>query len=125
MSQDFDAPLFTRYVDSLGNVEIPSKAEVQLNFTKKQSLRCGDALRIELEVDAHYAPDTYDISWLVTGVPQPETGNGHSFALTLLPQHVNEYFCIFVTLIARNRGWHRHGQYDARLVLVYRVLPPA
>jgi hypothetical protein len=125
MSQDFDAPLFTRYVDSLGNAEVPSKAEVQLNFTMKQALRCGDSLRIELEVDTHYAPDTYDISWLVTGVSQPESGTGHSFALTLLPKHVNEYFCIFATLIARNREWHRNGQYDARLVLVYRVLPPA
>lgn len=124
MSKDFDAPTFTRYNDSFGNVEVPVSADVQLNFTSRQSLRCGDSLRIEVEVDAHYSPETYEITWLVTGVREPETGKGHSFALTLGPRHVNENFCIFVTLVAGGREWHRHGNHDARLVLVYRVLPP-
>lgn len=124
MSRDYDAPVFTRYSDSLGNVEIPGGTDKQLNFTAKQSLRCGESLRIEVEVDAHYGPDTYDIAWLVTGVPNGESGVGNVFAVALTPKHVNEHFCIFVTLVSRGREWHRHGTHDARLVLVYRVLPP-
>lgn len=124
MSQDFDAPSFTRYSDSLGQVEVLSRPDVQLNFRGGTSLRCGDSIRIEVEVDSHYPPDTYTIQWLVLDVQNGETGEGTNFALTLLPKHVSENFCIYVTLMSKNREWHRYSNYDARLIIFYRVLPP-
>jgi hypothetical protein len=123
MNQAFNAPLFTRFSDSIGHVEHPRESNQQLNFTARTALRCGQSLRFEVEVDSHYSPDGYTIKWQVANIPNGESAIGSSFELTLLPKHVNQSFAMFVTVTSK-RDWHRHGNHDAQLVLVYTVLPP-
>jgi hypothetical protein len=123
MTKEFDAPSFTRFADSAGHVEYPTSTNVQLNFTKRTPLQAGQTVRFEVEVDAHFSPDDYRVKWQVANIPGAETGEGTAFPLTLTPKHVSTDFVIFVSVSA-NRDWHRHGDCDARLVLVYRVLPP-
>lgn len=124
MSQDFNAPSFTRFSDSIGHVEHPAETIAQLNFTKQTALRSGQQVRFEVEVDSHYSPDDYTVKWQVVNIRNGESSYGTAFQLTLLPKHVNQNFCIFVT-VKSNKDWHRHGEYDAQFVLVYKVLPPA
>ena len=123
MNQEFDAPMFTRFSDSIGDVEYPKSSEEQINFVGRRALRCGQNVRFEVEVDSHYSPDDYVVKWQVANIMGGESATGSSFDLTLLPKHVNQNFVIFVSVTSR-RDWHRHGNHDAQLVLVYTVLPP-
>ncbi len=123
MSEEFNAPSFTRFFDSTGNVKHLTETIGQLNFTKGTALRCGQQVRFEMEVDSHYPPDDYTVKWQVVNILHGESGHGTSFQLTLLPKHVNKSFCIFVSVKSK-KDWHRHGDYDAKFNLVYKVLPP-
>jgi hypothetical protein len=123
MAEEFNAPSFTRFADSVGHVEYPTATDVQLNFTERTSLQAGQTVRFEVEVDSHFSPDAYHVTWQVANIPDAETGKGTAFPLTLTLKHVSTDFVIFVS-VSSNIGWHRHGHHDARLVLVYRVLPP-
>lgn len=126
MSQDFDAPSFTRFSDSIGNQAHPSSTEEYLDFTSKRRLRCGESIRLEVEVDAHYPPSDYDIQWQVANVAKgapTETGSGASYSLDLIPRYVGTMFSIIITLTSK-KEWHRHGNFDARLIVIYTVLPP-
>lgn len=123
MNQEFNAPLFTRFSDSIGHVEHPKTSGEQLNFTEREPLRCGQSVRFEVEVDSHYSPDDYVVKWQVANISHGESATGTYFELTLLPRHVNQNFAMFVS-VTSTRDWHRHGNHDAQLVLVYTVLPP-
>ncbi len=122
MDQDFNAPSFTRYSDSVGNVEHPTSTNMQFNFINGRTLREGEALRLEVEVDSHFPPDEYTIQWQVANISAGESAEGNAFHLTLQPRHVGMTFSIGVT-VKSNKAWHRHGNFDAMLVLNYRVLP--
>jgi hypothetical protein len=91
MNQTYNAPIFTRFGDSLGNSEIPTHTEAWFRYTNTE-LRPGDTVRLEVEVDSSFSPDDYTIKWLVAG--GNETGTGDHFVLTLLPQHVRELLSI-------------------------------
>lgn len=124
MNQEFNAPLFTRFSDSLGNVEYIQDPSSMLNFRGNKPLQCGQSIRFEAEVDSNFPPDEYQVLWRVANTIGGESGNGNSFELMLLPRHVGQDFQILVTLTSKQE-WHRLGNHDARLVLRYKVLPPA
>jgi hypothetical protein len=123
MANEFNAPLFTKFVDSLGHVENLREPNHQLDYRTLGSLRCGDSLRMEVEGDAHFSPEEYNIKWSMPSLPDGETAQGSSFSLTLLPRHVSEMFMVLATLVS-NRDWHRLGMRDAYLDIIYKVLPP-
>lgn len=123
MSRDFNAPSFTRYADSIGNVEYPQKTLQRLHLEDGAALRCGDSVRFEVEVDSHYRPDEYVVAWQVTTPFGELPAKGHSFELMLEPKHVNQHFTMTVTVTSTNE-WHRHGNSDASLIISYAVLPP-
>jgi hypothetical protein len=122
MANEFDAPSFTRFSDSLGHVEHPQATRISFDYSKSCTLRSGDSIRLEVEVDAHYAPEEYSINWVVANISRGEKAEGYSFSLTLLPRHVGETFTIVATLVSQ-RPWHRHSNFDAHLVISYKVLP--
>lgn len=123
MTNDFDAPSFTRFSDSLGHIEYPQATRSYFDYSATCTLRAGDSIRLEVEVDAHYPPSDYQIKWVVANISAGESSEGHSFSLTLLPRHVGETFTVQAALLS-TRGWHRHSNFDASLVVVYKVLPP-
>jgi hypothetical protein len=123
MSKDFNSPTFTRFVDSLGHSEIPTSTDSVYDYSDSSSLRPGDAIRLEVEVDSSFDPDTCIVSWSIFQVGDHGVGMGTSFELTLLPRHVGEKFMI-QAILTSNKDWHRHGSYDATLMATYKVLPP-
>lgn len=123
MAQDFNAPLVTKITDSLGHVIYPKGSQEQLHFETGPVLRPGDALRIEVEVDAHFPPSDYEVSWRVATPPTSTTTRGSRFDLTLGLQHVAQEFIVVATVVS-NKPWHRHSTFDAQHIVVYRVLPP-
>lgn len=123
MNQEFNAPLFTRFSDSVGNVEYIQDPHSTLNFRNNNPLQCGQSVRFEAEVDSNFPPDEYQVLWQVANTTGGESGTGTSFELRLLPRHVNQDFQILVSLTSKQE-WHRLGNHDARFVLRYKVLPP-
>lgn len=121
MSNEFNAPSFTRIADSMGNVHHPVSTNDQVDFSSR-ALRPGDVLRIEAEVDATFPPSEYRINWQVATPPSsPEVG-AH-LQIVLEPMHVAEHFIVSIT-VTSTKPWHRHSTCDAKCIVVYKVLPP-
>ncbi len=125
MQAEYNAPSFTRYSDSLGNVVFLSETKQHLDFRDKIALQCGQSIRFEVEVDSHFQPAEYSVLWQVCNVGRGEgdSGNGLAYCLTLEPYHVSNEFSIMVTLTS-NKEWHRQGSFDAVIFTMYKVLPP-
>ena len=123
MNHEFNAPLFTRVSDCFGNVAYLQDARSHISF-RNRPLRCGDELRLEIEVDDRFLPDAYEVKWHVANIALPhDPVIGNVFCLRLLPCHVALNFEIFVTLTS-GKEWHRLGNHDSTLVVQYTVLPP-
>lgn len=123
MSQEYNAPSFIRLRDNQGHNEIVK--HTQDSFYFGGSLRPGDGLRLEVEVDSSFDPADYTIRWTVNNIQanQGDSGAGPNFSITLSDRHVSENLMFSFELIS-NKSWHRHGNYDARMTVGYRVLPP-
>jgi len=77
MEREFNAPLFTRFSDSLGHVEHIQSSKPRFNYSRSSALRAGDAMRFEVEVDTYYRPEEYTIEWVVCNILRGEKGRGH------------------------------------------------
>ena len=124
MAHEYDAPLFTKFTDSLGHSELLSGSINLLDFTKTP-LRVGESIRWEVEVDSSFQPDEYTVEWSFQSFPRllgEVNPTGLSFALTILPKHVDEELKLVVVLKSK-RDWHRRGPFDALLNVAYKVLP--
>ncbi|CAN5358385.1 hypothetical protein BH10PSE17_BH10PSE17_25030 [soil metagenome] len=126
MERDFDAPTFTRYTDSLGNSVQLDVGTTNPFYVFASRLRCGETLRAEVEIDAHFEPSTYEIHWSWASISSrnaSDRGTGHSFVLRLEPRHVGMSFQISVA-VKSDKEWHRQGSVDQIIFIEYCVLPP-
>jgi len=126
MQNEFNAPTIVRIADSLGNNY--HSGELRRNETGAggvitgSSLRPSERLSIEVEVDASFAAESYEIEWSVPGYQGPRLV-GTRITIDIIPAFVRQSFSIqcFVTSHA---DWHRMGAFDDSVVVNYRVLPP-
>lgn len=119
---EFNAPTFVSFRDSLGNSDPIRKSRQVLNYTST-ILRPGDRVRFEVDVDDSFSADLCSVRWTVNNISNPEMGTGRSFCLELTNRHVGEVFALTATLMSE-KEWHRHGNFDAHVILNYKVLPP-
>lgn len=118
---EYNAPSFVAFRDSAGNnLSISRTSEIH---TLQPIFRPGDTIRMEVDIDDSFSADDCTIKWAVVNIGQAETGEGKEFILDLKPAHVSEQLSLLITLHS-NKEWHRHGNYDARLAITYKVLPP-
>lgn len=118
-SDEFNAPHFVTFRDSLGNSRSVNKTQDHIDLTETR-LRVGDEVRLEVDIDETEGNSA--VHWAVGNISNGETGTGKSFTLALTPRHVNESFAIGVSLVSE-KDWHRHGNFDAYLWVTYKVLP--
>ena len=104
----FNAPLFIRFSGSLSNVGHIQDPNAGVDLRSGVPSQCGQHVRFEVEVDSHYSLEEYDVLWRIVDLRGGESSTGTSFAMTLLPRHVGQYFQILVTLTSR-REWRRLG----------------
>ncbi len=123
MAEEYNAPRFIRFIDSLGHAEYPQNTRSQYDYSNDSSLRPGDNIRLEIEVDSSFHPEEYTVEWVVANISNGESGLGTSFVLTIQPRHVGQTFTIRALLKSR-QGWHRHQNFDDYLTISYKVLPP-
>lgn len=129
MVQEFNVPRFSRLSDSFGNVTYGGQPFVNatgaglLRFDEDERffLRPGDRLVLEVEVDATFDQNDYEIFWIADGVQRQ---SGPKFSIDIAARHVGLQFSIFCTLRS-HKEWHRlAGGRDDSWTVQYRVLPP-
>jgi hypothetical protein len=123
--KQFDAPTFTRFVDSAGNVFHITAPEGQSSIFDARKgnvgiFQVGNIVTFEVEVDETYSPDTYKIFWnTFWGV---QGGNGSRFTVELTDKNVSVQEEVRATLVSNN-AWHRNGVHDDFISVMYCVLP--
>lgn len=120
---DFNAPSILSVTLSNGEKYyrqqmIKASNGVILNL-RNSKFRCGDRIKIELEIDSSFEEDEYTISW--QGINAAT--NSRSVDFEFKEQHVGEVFKI-VSQIRTNKNWHRYNRYDDKLSFLFTILPP-
>ncbi len=128
MARVYDVPTIVRYVDSLGNeshlTDVPTTLNNRIIDWRRLGngdLYPGEFLTAEIEIDPSYSASGYDVSWSVFG--QPRTMAGPKAQFEVLVQHVSEQMELRFQ-VRSDREWHRQGDLDDSLIVLFRVLPP-
>lgn len=129
MGNEFNVPMIVRFSDSLGKVVHGSqfvdggtqRFAIQPSIPLG-TLRTGDILSLEVEVDPTFPRESYTVAW--HSPAGCELQDGLRLTLTLAPRHVSIQ-TIFRAIVKSKRDWHRFHDCDDKLLLLYTVLPPA
>lgn len=129
MNQEFNVPIVQKYSDHFGTVlhrnqfNDPGTGTIIVDFTKDphKSLRPGDTIRIEIEVDPSFQTNEYTIKW--SGGSISDTEGRPELIYTIQLTDVSERFYI-KCMITSNKAWHRFKLYDDYLLINFKVLPP-
>ena len=131
MGKDFNAPTVIKIFDSNGSVFYDAQIKrnstgrggVNLSEDRSRWLRVGDTLSVEVEVDHSFSPDDYRIEWVYKNQKTEHTVPlGNRITIDILECHVGFEFAIYCKVIS-NRSWHRCGDVDDCVSLIYKVLP--
>jgi hypothetical protein len=126
LSHLFNVPTIVRISDSLGQVVQRSgdadRSVIDYSNDVNAYLRCGDTLSVEVDVDPTFAPNAYEIVWLISNIGGP-TITGRKFQLTLTERYVSSRFCAVCRVISK-QTWHKFGTHDDQVDIAYKVLPP-
>ena len=131
MGKDFNAPTIVKISDSNGSVfydaqikrNSTGRGTVNLNEDDSTQLRAGDTLSVEVEVDPSFSPNDYRIEWVYKNQASEHTGPLPSrITIDVLECHVGFEFAIYCKVIS-NQSWHRCGDVDDCVGLIYKVLP--
>jgi hypothetical protein len=131
MSQSYNVPTVVRIWDSLGHEDHLTGEDqnhdgprcVDYSRDKASYLRCGDTLRIEVNVDPTFDAQEYEITWAISDIGGVELPPGNTFHLHLTERYVATRFCV-VCYVASKKNWHKLGRCDDQVDIAYRVLPP-
>ncbi|WP_423414352.1 hypothetical protein RLW55_12335 [Hyphomicrobium sp. B1] len=128
MEKEFNVPTIIRYSDSRGNVlhreqflQMGSMMLAQPSGKPLATVRVGERLSIEVEIDPTFARAEYSIDWIgsTTGMLCPDRTQ---LLLDIDFRHVNEQFGFHATVKSKE-AWHRFGTWDDCLIATYRILP--
>ena len=130
MNSEYNVPLFLRYSDSFGNSFTRSEFNdlgggglLALYRDPRFSLRPGDVLRVEVEVDSSFESDSYSVSWETQPARMTEANSTTILVLPIEVRHVSAQFYV-ACKVTSNKDWHRLGQQDDKVTVAYKVLPP-
>ena len=129
--ETYNAPSFLRFVDSFGNELSRTQfgpnyvGGILYSFTEIEQnyLRPGETLVVEVDVDPAFDKSEYELKWKVNASPQPQFDQQTRMVLPIDIEHVRESTHIQCQIIAK-RPWHRFGNYDDSMGVLYKVLPP-
>lgn len=87
------------------------------------SLRPGDVLTLELEIDPSFDPDTYDIRWASVKPLSADRIDSHRIVINVTNSMVGQQWTLQCYITTRS-SWHRiELGADDFLILNYRILP--
>ena len=125
LENEYNVPRILRVADSLGNVyhvpELGGEGVTSIRTTP--SLRPGDRLSIEVEIDPSFERSSYTIEWRWLRMTSEEGGDSERLVIDIDNRHVDETFKV-QCYVNSTKEWHRHGVFDDLVQITYRVLPP-
>lgn len=128
MGNEYNVPSIIRITDSFGldkhSGQFPSNGGIQRFNDEEAFLRPGDKLSIEVEIDPSFDKSEYTIKWDYFNQPVENRPNtGPKCIIEFNTSHVTSFFLVTCT-VTSNKEWHRYGQFDDKMRLQYKVLPP-
>jgi hypothetical protein len=128
MAEEFNVPLILKLTDSFGKSYHRSQFDdyagggIFKNLSN-YSIRQGDTLFFEVEIDPTFLEDEYEISWLIIK-NNKEISNSPKAVITMTEKEVGMHLQIQCS-VTTNKNWHRMGSgEDDILILMFKVLPP-
>ena len=126
--REYNVPRIIKVTDSLGNTIHLNEIENlplawKLNQDQKNDLRPGDTLGIEVEIDPSFDRSSYTIRWCINGKTINEYNNETKISIDIEVKHVRTFFYIGC-FITSNKIWHKYGNWDDDIEIIYRILPP-
>lgn len=125
---EYDAPLILKMSDSLGNVKHRSAGMEHMDFNHgftgadDVSLKVGDVLTIDVEIDPAFSPDSYNIYWASSRIDRDKYSSGPSFQIQITEAQVSASFDVQCRVVS-NKNWHRKGGHDDFMIISYKALP--
>jgi hypothetical protein len=124
MQNDFNAPSILSYSDSLGR-KLYAEQMTPIGGTKiptgdRPRLRCGDRIKMMIEIDSSYSAGDYTIRWWASPGLSVE---GAEVIIDLTEAFVGSNIDIMVT-VTSNKPWHRYSSFDDQMIIPITVLPP-
>ncbi len=132
MVQKYNVPIIIKINDSLGNelhstqIKRNNTGRGHYDFSKdeKSFLRPKDSLMLEVEVDSSFPRDCYKVNWVYANChPNHKNYEGNRIVIDINNKHVREDFSIYCKVTSKE-DWHRCGDCDDMVALIYKVLPP-
>ncbi len=126
---EYNVPRIIKVTDSFGNIIHSNEIEGRtlnnwpLYKNHKNDLLPGDSLGIEIEIDPSFDPSSYTIKWHINYRNIEKYNNKIKISFELETKHVKTLFSVGCKIIS-NKTWHKHGTYDAKIDILYKVLPP-
>ena len=133
MQEMYNVPMIIQVTDSKGNCFYDAEINRNRNGTGRaglnlqnieNSLRPGELLRIEVEIDPSFKENEYEVHWVFEGMKNEQVYTGRELNILIDNSHVREDFAIYCSVTSTLHDWHRLGNCDDSVSLVYRVLPP-
>jgi hypothetical protein len=128
--REYNVPMVIRVADSRGKTgqgaelgDRPARVAVcSFHTTSSGRLYPGDRIAIEVEVDPTFERSSYRLQWACPG-NHPKFGDTERVVIEIDETHVQERFHVNCMVIS-NSVWHRFGNYDDYVRMIYKVLPP-
>jgi hypothetical protein len=86
-----------------------------------QALYPGDRYTITLDIEERLNASGYEVKWFVNGVQELKQ-HGRHFIIDIKESHLDEFLLIECLVVGKQK-YHRHGEYDDRLIISINVLP--
>lgn len=127
----YNVPTIIKVIDSLGNIF--HSTQIQRNGTgrgicetrnnEENILYSGDKISIEVEIDPSFNTSDYTIDWVFD---KKETTNYeenfNKIIINIENRHVREDFGIYC-LVKSKEDWHRCGDVDDAVCIMYKIAP--
>lgn len=131
MQNYFNVPTVLSIRDSIGNSKSgyllrgndDNNIWVCFNENPERFLNVGDTLRIEVEVDQSFNEDEYLVEWTSDTPWYDKTPIGNTVEIKISEKQVGQKFLVMCR-VTSNKNWHRLGDKDDELDILYTVLPP-
>lgn len=127
MDRIYNAPTIIKVADSFGNQF--NSSQIVRNTTGRgvcqmqHTVYTGDTINIEVEIDTSFQEDEYTIQWVFD---KKEESSFHEeskkISISIENKHVKTDFAIFCLIISK-KDWHRCGDVDDSVVMIYEIAP--
>lgn len=131
LEKKYNAPTIIKVSDSIGNVFYSSQIKrnstgrglCETRVSEKNVIYSGDKISIEVEVDSSFNVEDYSVKWVFA---KKETTtfeeNFNKLTINIENQHVKTDCAIYCSVTSKE-DWHRCGDVDDCVAIIYEIAP--